>query len=247
MKTALIRSFAFAFLASAAAFAEVQTLTDQQGRTIKADVISVQDGKVSVKRDDGRTFDIPLSNLSEADQKRLKAWAAANPPKLGSDAIVLQFSRGKFDSQKESMNEGAVTAYKDFWGYSLTLANKSKQELADVRAEYILFVKQDGGPASSRDEKEPGMRKVKKTTKIDPIPLHGSVTVRTDTVASYRYVLSPGWSWAGAGGSSKPIKDSLYGMWLRIYVGDELILEKITPEDLAKTEKWRDPKREERD
>jgi hypothetical protein len=27
-------------------------------------------------------------------------------------------------------------------------------------------------------------------------------------------------------------------MWLRIYVGDQLLIEKITPEDLAKTEKW---------
>ncbi len=216
--------------------AEVRTLTDKQGRSIKADVIAVTGEQVKIKREDGQVFNLPLASLSEDDQQSLKAWAAANPPKLGADELLLQFSRGKFGTEKEVQSEGAVTAYKDQWGYSLTLTNKSKQVLSDLRAEYILFVKQDAGPGNK--EKDPGLRRVKSSTKAAPLPLHASTTFRTDTVASYRYVLQPGWVWGGAGGSSKPIRDSLHGMWLRVYVGDQLVIEKITPEDLAKTEKW---------
>jgi hypothetical protein len=233
------RSFLWILLLAFAANAraEMLTLTDKQGRSIQADVISVENETAKIKRADGQMFDLPLANLSDADQKKLRGWAKANPPKLGPDAMILEFSRGKFGTEKESQNDGAVTAYKDQWGYSIMLTNRSKQELTDIRTEYILFVKQDGGPLSTREE---GFRKVRHTTKVDPIPLHGKVTFRTETVPSYRYVLAPGWSWAGAGGSSKPIKDTLHGMWLRIYVGNELVLEKITPEDIAKTQKWTD-------
>jgi hypothetical protein len=214
--------------------AEMLTLTDKQGRSIQADVISVENETAKIKRSDGQTFDLPLSNLSESDQRKLRAWAKANPPKLGPDAIMLEFSRAKFSTEKESQSGGAVTAYKDPWGYSLTLTNRTKNELTGIRAEYILFVKQDN--SSNYRDKESGFRRVKHTTKPDAIPLHGKINFRTETVPSYRYVLAPGWVW-GSGGS-KPIKDTLHGMWLRIYVGNELIIERITPEDLSKTEKW---------
>jgi hypothetical protein len=215
--------------------AEMLTLTDKQGRSIKADVISVDNDKAKIRRDDGQTFDLPLANLTEADQHKLREWAKANPVELSPDALNLEFSRGKFSTDKEIQNGGAVTAYKDQWGYSITLTNRSKHDLTDIRAEYILFVKQDGGASTNKSD---GMRKVRHTTKADPIPLHGKINFRTQTVPSYRYVLSDGWVWSNTGGSNKPIKDSLHGMWLRIYVGDQLLIEKITPEDLAKTEKW---------
>jgi hypothetical protein len=224
-------------IVTASTRAETLTLTDKQGRSIQADVISVENENAKIKRSDGQTFNLPLANLADADQEKLRTWAKANPPKLGPDALVLEFNRGKFDSEKESQHDGAVTAYKDQWGYSLTLINRSKQELTGIRAEYILFVKQDAGPTAPSAE---GMRKVRHTTRAEPIPLHGKITFRTETVPSYRYVLAPGWSWGGTGGSTKPIKDSLYGMWIRIYVGDELVIEKITPTDITKTEKWMD-------
>jgi hypothetical protein len=239
MKPSRLQRLSFIALCLAASLpalqAEVRTLTDRQGRSIKADVIEVENGAVKIRREDGQTFTLPLANLSDADQKELKAWAAANPPRLKPEELPLQFSRGKFSTEKELLSEGAVTAYKEQWGYSLTLSNKSKRALTDLRADYVLFVKEDQGPGNKDAGK---FRRMKKSSPIDTIPLHGSLTFRTDTVASYRYVLQPGFVWAGGGGSSKPIKDTLHGMWLRIYSGDQLVIEKVVPEDLIKTEKW---------
>jgi hypothetical protein len=213
----------------------MRTITDKQGRSIKVDVISVENGKVKIKREDGQLFDLPLASLSEEDQKALTAWAAANPPMLKPNELLLEFSRGKFGTEKEMQSGGAVAAFKDQWGYSLTLSNKSSRALSTLRAEYVLFVKQDQGPGNSDSGSK--FRRVKKRSEIDTIPIHESINFRTETVASYRYVLQPGFVWAGSG-SNKPIKDTLHGMWLRIYDGDQLVLEKITPEDLLKTEKW---------
>lgn len=209
--------------------AEEFTLTDNQGRTITADVLTVEGDKVDIKRSDGQTFTISLGTLSAKDQKALKAWAAANPPPVSANDLSLQFSRGKFDSEKTSQHGGAVTAYKDFWGYSITLANKSSRSLNDIRAEYILFVKKEGVPNA--------LQRLKKTTSIGTLNAFSNTTFRTDPVPSYRYVLKPGFYWASTG-NSKPIKDSLHGMWLRIYVGKQLVLEQITSDDIAKNEKW---------
>lgn len=212
------------------------TLTDRQDRSIKADVISVDGDKARIKRDDGQTFELPLSTLSDADQKKLREWARKNPPPLPANALQLQFSRGKFGSEKQTLHAGAVTAYREQWGYSLTLTNRAAQPLDNVRAEYVLFVKQDAGPGGK--DRDAGMRKVRHTTRTEPIPTHGNITLRTETVDSYRYVLQPGFVWSGSGGSAKPIRDTLHGIWLRIYVGDQLMIEQITPTDLARTEKW---------
>jgi len=66
--------------------AEPQTLTDKQGRSLKAEVISVTGDQVKIKRDDGQTFNLSLANLSDDDQKRLKEWAAKNLP---ADALLV--------------------------------------------------------------------------------------------------------------------------------------------------------------
>lgn len=219
-------------MACSFAHGESFTLTDKQGRSITADVLSLEGDKVKIKRDDGQVFEVSLATLSEKDQKRLKAWAESHPPLLSENDLPLQYSRGKFETIKESQSGGAVTAYKDLWGYSITLTNKSKRDLTDVRVEYVLFVKTD-----SVSNKKEGMRRVKKSTSLDPIPVYTNLTFRTETVPSYRYVLAPGWYWSNTG-NSKPIKDSLHGMWLRIYVGKQLVIEKITSEDIAKNEKW---------
>lgn len=221
--------------ASSISRAETFTLTDKQGRSLTADVLSLSGEQVKIKRDDGQVFTLPLATLSESDQKKLKAWAEANPEPLDESDLPIQFSRGKFSTEKEDQHGGAVIAYKDLWGYNITITNKSQRALSDVRAEYVLFVKQDAGPGDSGKPRP--LRRVKKSTPIGDMAVYANNTFRTETVPSYRYVLKPGWVW-GETGNNKPVKDSLHGMWLRIYVGKQLVLEKITSEDIAKNEKW---------
>ncbi len=230
----LLLALASVFFASVASDAKTFNLTDKQGRSLTAEVLALEGDKVKIKRDDGQVFSIPLDTLTDKDQRALKAWANANPPAIDESELPIQFSRGKFDTQKENQHGGAVTAYKDLWGYNITLTNKSRQVLTDVRAEYILFVKQDGATAGG---KTLPLRRVKKTTNIGTVDVYANATFRTESVPSFRYVLKPGWYWSETG-NSKPIKDTLHGMWLRIYVGKQLVLEKITSEDIAKNEKW---------
>ena len=49
--------------------ADARTWTDNQGRTLSGDFVSVSDGKVSVRRPNGKVVQLPLAGLSKVDQE----------------------------------------------------------------------------------------------------------------------------------------------------------------------------------
>lgn len=55
-----------------------RTFTDTQNRTIEAELISVEDGVVRVRRSDGREFSIPIKNLSQADQDYIEDFVQSD-------------------------------------------------------------------------------------------------------------------------------------------------------------------------
>lgn len=59
---------------------ELQTLTNSAGKTIRAKIVSVADGKVSILLESGQPFEIPLSSLSAEDQAELANWKPAGEP-----------------------------------------------------------------------------------------------------------------------------------------------------------------------
>jgi hypothetical protein len=56
-----------------------RTFRDDQGRQIKAELISFQDGQVTIKKG-GRDFTLPISKFSSEDQAYIKEWAAKSDP-----------------------------------------------------------------------------------------------------------------------------------------------------------------------
>ncbi len=68
----LVCCFFFCWVANALAD-EIRTWSDATGRfKIEAKLVSQKDGKVKLERSDGKSIEIELSKLSEADQKYLK-------------------------------------------------------------------------------------------------------------------------------------------------------------------------------
>lgn len=220
------------FLALSAAHAEVRTLTDSQGRTIKADVVSVDGDKVVIKREDGQSFTIPLSSLSKDDQVSLKEWALKQTAMIPPSALRVELSRGAFDSSKKE--DIAVITTEEKWGYSVTVTNTTNRPLSDLRFEYVLFVKPDLDPG--KDDTSAKLKRSSGSSKLDGIGPRATSVFRTDTIKIYKQKLKPGWIW-GKTGQSEMIRDKLYGIWIKTYVGDQLVSEICNPEMLAKTEK----------
>lgn len=218
--------------------AETHTLTDQQGRTLQADIVSVDGNQVTIRRDDGQTFTLSLSSLSEADQKWLKDWAAKQDARIPQGGIELQISRGKFDSKKKD-DGGGIVVSEEQWGYSVILLNHTNKPLTGLRVEYILFVKPDSEPG--KDSTASALKQRAGANKIEFLAPHTNATFRTDTISIYKQQLKSGYYWTKTGNNAA-IRDTLYGVWLRAYVGDQLVDEVCAPETLSKTEKWKSGK-----
>lgn len=228
--------------------ADVRTLTDQQGRSIKADVISVENDVAKIKREDGRTFDLPLNQLVEEDQKKLREWAKAQESVIPAGAIDVVFGRTKFKSVKqppESVTQtktdgttevvGTINRTDEEWGYAVTLSNRLSKPLKKIRIEYVLFVKPDKEPGNN--SKAPPLTRKSGSYTIDQIEARDQTIFKTVSMPTLKTELRGNVYWGKTGGKNA-VSDSLYGIWARVYVDNQLITEISTPDTLASKEKW---------
>lgn len=222
--------------------AEVRTLTDKQGRSIKADVIAVSGDQVKIKRDDGQTFNIPLNSLSEADQTALKAWSEAEVSKtLPTGALEVTLSRGIFKTTKtdedvkltsgETIKNGRTTT-EEKWGYSVTLTNKTPKPIENLRTEYRLFATVD----DVHTKEKQGLKKKAFTSQIEALPELSKSVFKTETISAIKMKYNGNIVSAKTGDTRS--RETLYGIWIRIYRGTELVYESAMPDLLRSSEQW---------
>lgn len=222
--------------------AEPFTLTDKQGRSIKAEVLDVTGDQVKIKRDDGQTFNLSLSLLAEEDQKKLKAWSAAEAAKaLPPGAIQVELSRGIFKTEKRDSDVTLVggeiikngrTTTEDKWGYKVTIANKTVRPLENLRAEYRLFATVDDVHVKGKQ----GLKKKTYQSALESIPELGRTVFQTETISALKTKYNGNIVSAKTGDSTS--RETLYGIWIRIYRGEELLYEESMPVSLMTAEKW---------
>lgn len=240
-----VRTGASAFaLACVAAHlsAEPFTLTDNQGRSISADVLSVSGEQVKIKRSDGQVFTLGLSTLADADQKKLKEWASKESAKpLPPGALQVELSRGNFKTEKRDMDVTLVngdvvkngrTVTEEKWGYSVMISNKTSQPLEKLRTEYRLFATID----DVHTKEKQGLKKKSYRSVVEPIPELGRITFRTETVSAIKTKYNGNIVSAKSGESSS--RETLRGIWIKIFRGDELVYENAMPDSLRTSETW---------
>lgn len=226
-----------------------RTLTAADGRTIEADVTGFEGDKVSIKRaDSGQAFTLPISSFAEADQVALRAEAeeaakqAAKPVPLRDGDIQVELSRVRFGTRKSSqdvtMADGSISKdllaiTEDDWGYTITLKNNTRRRVEGLRAEYILYTKVD---VIDKTNRSPSIRRKGFALVFEPVPLGGRVSAKSEAVVTRKTELRGGYVWGGTG--DKDTRDTLHGIWLRVYQGDTLVLEVSSPDGLRTSEKW---------
>jgi hypothetical protein len=243
------RFLAMLGLLAACDYANARTLTAADDRRIEADVVGFEgEDKVTIRRaDTGRTFTLPIDSFAEADRSALRAEAgeaAKKTPALPSGAVALELSRSKFSTRKEKQSitlisgttrKDGITITEEDWGFSVTLRNNTTRPISGLRGEYILFVKVD----AVGDDPERGDGRLKRTRgrlAFDPIPQSGKITARTQTITAVKRELANGIIWSGSG--DKKTRDTLHGIWLRVYQGDTLVVESASPGTLASAQAW---------
>ncbi len=222
-----------ALLFASVLHAEFHTFTDQFGRTVTAEIVSVEGDQVRILREDGQRFALTTSKLTEGDQKFIQKWVAANPsasPKPSGAAaeekftpdptkLVLNLSRAKFDSHTLYKYEGYSHKHEN-WGYSIQLTNQHSRPLENVRVEYNLFAR------TYSDSPTPTLITGAKT--IKSLASRDSESFRTGSAEVCKL---KGFYSGSEGGEMR-------GIWIRIYIGKQLLIEQSSPESLMKDEKW---------
>lgn len=107
---------------------EFRTLTNTSGKAIRAKVLAVADGKVSIALENGQQFEVPLASLSAADQEALDAWKPSAVPSAGAAPVPLPSTGGV---TAEQINE--ATGHPLFAGATLW---SSKPEEVAARLEW---------------------------------------------------------------------------------------------------------------
>jgi hypothetical protein len=232
-----VLAFLGAALAASLLPAQARTFTAKDGRTIEAEIVAFEADGVRVKRSDtGQVLTLPFSALAEDDRSALRAEAkeaAAKPKPMPAGSVLIELSRGKFSTEKKE--EIGVTYSYEQWGFNVTLVNRWNKPLENLRAEYVLFLDPSEQLIDSKEEAK--LKRLRGQAEVEPIPMSGRVQFRTDTVEAVKVALKSGWDWGDAD-KKRTARDKLYGVWVRVYRGEELVAETAMPNTLSTKEAW---------
>jgi hypothetical protein len=126
------------------AASNLRTYTDGSGNKIQAEVLSVNDGTVSMMLSDKRTFEIPLEKLSGADQQFITAWAEKNP-NFGLKEMRLDVRKFR----KKGEGSGNTKTYLVAWKGQLH--NDTREVIPDVQLKYTVYKRKSSRGAGATD------------------------------------------------------------------------------------------------
>lgn len=108
---------------------DFRIFTNKEGVEIKAALVAVRAGKVTLKKDDGKTYALPVDSLSAEDKDYVKRWMEENV----HVSLDFQFEKEKLDTTKSGQAESSG------WLYNVTVTNRGFNDLADVSFKYAIF------------------------------------------------------------------------------------------------------------
>lgn len=223
---------AFLFIPGACLQADPVTLTDTQGRSIQATIVTVAAGTATVTLENGRQFRIPESNLNEESIKVLENWKLAQlskQPRAPFNISIRSFTENK---EVDSSQSTRLTTYNE--GYIVTVENATPMMLPALKVEYILL--KEGAVLAAASSKDVVKNELKGEAELEPMGMRGKSEFQTKTVEIRESRLKSGWSYM-SGGKANAI-DELAGICIRITSGDQLIYEFARPPSLLGKVSW---------
>lgn len=120
------------YAACVPATGEVRGFLSNAGEVIKAELISHSGGKVKIKREDGREFDVDPAIFSPEDQKHIRSWMATQ-----AETIRYGFN---IDAKKKLMDRnGTSSGSSSKWSYEISITNTSQQAVKNLRVQYRIL------------------------------------------------------------------------------------------------------------
>lgn len=119
-------------VACVSAKGEIRGFLSNSGEVIKAELISHSAGKVKIKREDGREFEVDPAIFAAEDQKHIRKWMASQP-----ETIRYGFN---IAAKKKMMDRtGSSSSSYSKWAYEISITNTSQQAVRNLRIQYRVL------------------------------------------------------------------------------------------------------------
>jgi len=214
---------------------DLHTFTNQDGRTVQAEIFSVAEDYVNIKTTDGQTFKVPVSTLTKDDLNFIHQWFIKQARTRGDDVLTIAATsvRGESDSAQVSTKTKLTMSWTE--SYKIKVSNATPVHWTNLQVRYIIIY-----ATSSPGIKPPGNFKpahASGTVALANLPGAQDQTVATDKVTLQEVDLENGATYE----NGAPLKstDELRGVWVRVY--DEynnLLQEWSVPTTLMKDNNW---------
>lgn len=110
-----------------------RTLVSNDGKSIRAELVSHSGGKVTIRREDGNQFEVDPAIFCKQDFAAIQEWMKANPAKVNY--------RLRAGATKKT---GSSTDYSTDWYYEVTLRNDGQEAVKGVKILYRVLYESYG-------------------------------------------------------------------------------------------------------
>lgn len=110
-----------------------RTLVSNDGKSIKAQLVSHAQGKVTIRREDGQEFEVDPAIFCKQDHEAILKWMEEQPVKIDY--------RLRAGANKKAAGS---TEYSARWYYELTLRNDGQEAVKDIRVLYRILYENHG-------------------------------------------------------------------------------------------------------
>jgi hypothetical protein len=228
-------------IATPALRAEPRVFTNTEGRSVKAELVALEDDKTVVMRLANRKIArVPIDTLSANDQSHVRKWWADHKDKLNPMDFVLKINRKTDVVDRETTRSGGhgggnnrnnnqqfapetKRTRVDDYQYVCELKNYLPRDLEDIEVEYTIYKR-----VSSRDKNggDSDTEEIDGSTTIRHLKALGTATFETEIVTCEDK------SKTGGRGPREWHRESIRGVVFKLSKGGRTFLEQSDPETL---------------
>ena len=189
---------------------------------------------VFIELEDGLTSEVRISIFSEADQIHIQEWAQVELLKDG--ALEVRFAT---DISEQTKFSGARTGnflLEKTWkeSYEIILTNTSFEDFKNIKIEYLIIKFEEELQAQKRNEGQ--TVEFRGQGSVTNLPAREKRSVQTDAIPMRKTKLAPNYSWKNGG--KRESEDEIRGIWAKIYIGGEFVMDFARPQNLPQKTKW---------
>lgn len=234
----MVSILAVGLLEGGSVFAEPREFTNAEGKTLKAELVTVIDDKVVLKLANANTATVPLKSLSADDQAYIADWWKVNKDKLKPMDVTLAVSKksdridrkvtrsggGNVQPGQNVVSEIVKKLTIDEFYYVGELKSYVKKDVSDIAVSYTIYKRiSTSGKAGSETKVE----EIKGEALVKLLEAHGKATFETQIVSCEDSSVT------GGNVPREYKRETILGVIFELKSGGEDFLKQSAPENLA--------------